>query len=280
MKITLKFKKNVGTSEECFLISTHRHTFQFILYLYSVILLFVVPSVVHTGRSCFTSFLIGFSASVCFFLHLGPILNFLPITDFFNFTSCSNFLKKNNNKQNTILFFECFIWFFSSLCHSFHPLLAYLQPFHKFRSFGTQQPIALLKLLFEKGGMFDCDRDLKWKIFKDVCYFCAMTTPGGDRNELDARFVSLCATLNINRPTDAIAFNIYRSILRGHLADFSPILHPISDTLIKITLRLFRVRLFFFFSSSLYCMFAPYKCVACLFPIEFFFIIHYAKRRN
>lgn len=94
--------------------------------------------------------------------------------------------------------------------------------------------------------MFDCDRDLKWKIFKDVCYFCAMTTPGGDRNELDARFVSLCATLNINRPTDAIAFNIYRSILRGHLADFSPILHPISDTLIKITLRLFRVRLFFF----------------------------------
>lgn len=246
MKITLKFKKNVGTSEECFLISTHRHTFQFILYLYSVILLFVVPSVVHTGwQIMFYLFSHRLFCIGLFFLHLGPILNFLPITDFFNFTSCSK-LKKKNNKRKTILFLECFIWFFSSLCHSFHPLLAYLQPFHKFQSFGTQQPIALLKLLFEKGGMFDCDRDLKWKIFKDVCYFCAMTTPGGDRNELDARFVSLCATLNINRPTDAIAFNIYRSILRGHLADFSPILHPISDTLIKITLRLFRVRLFFF----------------------------------
>lgn len=110
-----------------------------------------------------------------------------------------------------------------------------------FQSYGTQQPIALLKLLFEKGGMFDCDRDLKWKIFKDVGYFCAMTTPGGDRNELDARFVSLCATLNINRLTDAIAFSIYKSILRGHLADFSPDLHPISDTLIKMTLRLFKV---------------------------------------
>lgn len=109
------------------------------------------------------------------------------------------------------------------------------------KSFGTQQPIALLKLLFEKGGMFDCDGDLKWKTFKDVCYFGAMTTPGGDRNELDARFVSLCATLNINRPTDAIAFNIYKSILRGHLADFSPDLHPISDTLIKMTLKLFKV---------------------------------------
>lgn len=181
-----------------------------------------------------------------FFLHLGLILNFLPITDFFNFTSRSKFKKKKQQAKYNPFSRMFYLVFSSFLCHSFHPLLAYLQPFHKFQSFGTQQPIALLKLLFEKGGMFDCDRDLKWKIFKDVCYFCAMTTPGGDRNELDARFVSLCATLNINRPTDAIAFNIYRSILRGHLADFSPILHPISDTLIKITLRLFRVRLFFF----------------------------------
>lgn len=100
--------------------------------------------------------------------------------------------------------------------------------------------------------MYDCDRDLKWKIFKDVWYFCAMTTPGGDRNELDARFVSQCATLFINRPTDAIAFTIYRSILRGHLADFSPILHPISDTLIKMTLRLFQVKLFEFFFFFLF----------------------------
>lgn len=99
-----------------------------------------------------------------------------------------------------------------------------------------------MKLLFENGGMFDCDRDLKWKIFKDVCYFCAMTTPGGDQNELDARFVSQCATLNINQATDAVAFTIFTSILRGHLADFAPVLHPISDTLIKMTLRLFKVK--------------------------------------
>lgn len=115
---------------------------------------------------------------------------------------------------------------------------------HEIRySFDTQQPIALLKLLFENGGMFDCEsRDSKWKIFKDVCYFCAMTTPGGDRNELDPRFVSQCATFNINQLTDAIALKIYTSILRGHLADFTPILHPISDKLIKMTLRLFKVR--------------------------------------
>lgn len=36
-------------------------------------------------------------------------------------------------------------------------------------SYGTQQPIALLKLLFERGGMYDRGKDLSWKIFKDIC---------------------------------------------------------------------------------------------------------------
>lgn len=109
-------------------------------------------------------------------------------------------------------------------------------------SFGTQQPIALLKLLFERGGLFDYEKDLKWKIFKDIRYFCAMTTTGGGRNELDARFISKCATLNINRPSDTIVYGIFKSILRGHLSNFATNLLPISDQLIKITLNLLKVR--------------------------------------
>lgn len=35
--------------------------------------------------------------------------------------------------------------------------------------YGTQQPIALLKLLFEFGGMYDRGKDLNWKLFKDIC---------------------------------------------------------------------------------------------------------------
>lgn len=89
--------------------------------------------------------------------------------------------------------------------------------------------------------MFDCNKDLKWKIFRAVCYLCAMTTPGGDRNELDPRFVSQCATFNINQASDAVVLTIYASILRGHLTDFAPVLHPISDILIRMTLRLFKV---------------------------------------
>ncbi len=41
-------------------------------------------------------------------------------------------------------------------------------------TYGTQQPIALLKLLLEKGGMYDRGKDLNWKNFKDVFFIAAM----------------------------------------------------------------------------------------------------------
>ncbi len=41
-------------------------------------------------------------------------------------------------------------------------------------TYGTQQPIALLKLLLERGGMYDRGKDLNWKLFKDIFYFAAM----------------------------------------------------------------------------------------------------------
>ena len=40
--------------------------------------------------------------------------------------------------------------------------------------YGTQQPIALLKLLLEKGGMYDRGKDLNWKSFKDIGFVAAM----------------------------------------------------------------------------------------------------------
>lgn len=38
-------------------------------------------------------------------------------------------------------------------------------------TYGTQQPIALLKLLFQKGGFYDRGRDLNWKYIKDICEY-------------------------------------------------------------------------------------------------------------
>lgn len=51
-------------------------------------------------------------------------------------------------------------------------------------TYGTQQPIALLKLLLEKGGMYDRGKDLFYKYLRDLNYVAAMGRAGGGRNEV------------------------------------------------------------------------------------------------
>lgn len=104
-------------------------------------------------------------------------------------------------------------------------------------SYGTQQPIALLKLLLEMGGMFGRDKDLNWRRYKDITYFAAMSTAMG---AVDARFVSKFAVFNVVFPGDPTLRHIYTSILAGHLAAFGPDVQPIAGDLIDITLRLFK----------------------------------------
>jgi len=39
--------------------------------------------------------------------------------------------------------------------------------------YGTQKSIALLKFLFERGGVYGRDKDFKWKNIKDIgMYVC------------------------------------------------------------------------------------------------------------
>lgn len=51
-------------------------------------------------------------------------------------------------------------------------------------TYGTQQPIALLKLLLEKGGMYDRGKELNYKYLRDMGYIAAMGKAGGGRNEV------------------------------------------------------------------------------------------------
>lgn len=44
--------------------------------------------------------------------------------------------------------------------------------------YGTQQAIALLKLLIEKHGMYERNGDLNWKFVTDIDWIAAMGTPG------------------------------------------------------------------------------------------------------
>lgn len=89
--------------------------------------------------------------------------------------------------------------------------------------------------------MFGRDKDLNWKKYKDMTFFAAMGCAGGGRNEVDTRFISMFSVFNLIFPEDITLRKIYSSILRGHLANFATELLGVSDTLITITLKLFKV---------------------------------------
>lgn len=91
-------------------------------------------------------------------------------------------------------------------------------------SYGTQQPIALLKLLLDRGGMYDRGKDLYYKILKDLGFIAAMGKAGGGRNEVDPRFVSLFSVFGIPFPSVESLHLIYSSIIKGHttVSDTSP----------------------------------------------------------
>ncbi|XP_066245712.1 dynein axonemal heavy chain 10 isoform X2 [Euwallacea similis] len=103
---------------------------------------------------------------------------------------------------------------------------------------GTQQPIALLKLLFEKGGMYDRGKELNWKILKDISYVAAMGVAAGARNQVDPRFISMFIVLNLVFPTTGTLHHIYSSILEGHLSVFDQKMQ-VAGVLLTMTLNLY-----------------------------------------
>eukprot|EP00842_Homolaphlyctis_polyrhiza_P003630 jgi/Hompol1/4268/HPOL_001758-RA len=106
-------------------------------------------------------------------------------------------------------------------------------------TYGTQQPIALLKLLIERGGLYDRGKELNWKFLKDVQFVGSMGTPGGGRSEIDPRFAALFAIFNITFPKDTSLLRIYTSIIEGHTTIFSEDIKRAASKLTPMTLRLY-----------------------------------------
>ncbi|KAI8916282.1 dynein heavy chain and region D6 of dynein motor-domain-containing protein [Gorgonomyces haynaldii] len=106
-------------------------------------------------------------------------------------------------------------------------------------TYGTQQPIALLKLLIERGGLYDRGKELNWKYVKDSQFLGAMGTPGGGRSDIDPRFASLFAVFNITFPKEESLNRIYSNIIQGHTSIFSDSVKRASEKLTGITLKLF-----------------------------------------
>jgi dynein heavy chain len=106
-------------------------------------------------------------------------------------------------------------------------------------TYGTQQPIALLKLLIDKKGLYDRGKDLNWKQMKDLGWVAAMGKPGGGRNSVDPRFISLFSVFNVTFPADVSITKIYSNILAGHLQGFEEDMHNVADKFTKATMSLY-----------------------------------------
>ena len=83
--------------------------------------------------------------------------------------------------------------------------------------YGTQQPIALLKMLIERKGLYDRGKELNWKNLKGLQFVGAMGPPGGARNNVDPRFLSLFSIFEIQFPANESLMRIYDTILHSHL---------------------------------------------------------------
>ncbi|XP_054248884.1 dynein axonemal heavy chain 10 [Indicator indicator] len=107
--------------------------------------------------------------------------------------------------------------------------------------YGTQQPIALLKLLLEKGILYDRGKEMNCKSLRDLGFIGAMGKAGGGRNEVDPRFISLFSVFNIPFPSEQSLNLIYSSILKGHTAVFNEPVAAISDKITLCTLELYKM---------------------------------------
>ena len=111
--------------------------------------------------------------------------------------------------------------------------------------YGTQQPIALLKLLLGRGGLYERGENFKsgegtnWKNIKDVGYIGAMGPPGGARSSVDPRFVSMFSVFNIPFPSNVSLTTIFSSMLKKHMEGFAGPIQAAGEKLTEMTLSLY-----------------------------------------
>ena len=106
-------------------------------------------------------------------------------------------------------------------------------------TYGTQQPIALLKMLIERRGLYDRGKELNWKNLKDLLFVGAMGHPGGSRNPVDPRFISMFNVFEIEFPAVESLTKIYETILSTHVEGLSDEVKAVSKSITGMTLALY-----------------------------------------
>ncbi|KAL8431247.1 hypothetical protein ACSSS7_005395 [Eimeria intestinalis] len=81
-------------------------------------------------------------------------------------------------------------------------------------TYGTQQPVALLRFVMERMFLYERGKDLEKIILKDVHFLGAMNPPGNGRNFVDPRAISRFRCFNINEPSRESIERILSQILQ------------------------------------------------------------------
>uniref|UniRef100_A0A8C4NK34 Dynein heavy chain n=1 Tax=Eptatretus burgeri TaxID=7764 RepID=A0A8C4NK34_EPTBU len=106
-------------------------------------------------------------------------------------------------------------------------------------NYGTQQPIALLKLLLEGGFMYNRGGKPGRKDLHDLHFLAAMGTTGGARHKVDSRFLSLFSIIHVPFPCAESLLSIYTSMLSGHLEPFSEDIQAMCKHITLCTAKLY-----------------------------------------
>lgn len=72
-------------------------------------------------------------------------------------------------------------------------------------------------------------------------FIAAMGKTGGGRNEVDPRFISKFAVINLQFPLESTLKHIYGSILKGHLLPFPESVQAVANVIVQMTLDLFKI---------------------------------------
>eukprot|EP00466_Bigelowiella_natans_P011733 jgi/Bigna1/49976/estExt_Genewise1.C_620014 len=110
--------------------------------------------------------------------------------------------------------------------------------------YNTQQPNALLKFLIERNQLFDRtsenpDNIMQKQMIRDLLFSAAMAPPGGGRNSVDPRFISLFNVVSFTFPPKQALKHIYSSIIAAHVENFEGAVQEAANKVTSMTLALY-----------------------------------------
>lgn len=106
-------------------------------------------------------------------------------------------------------------------------------------TYGTQQPIALLKFFLEKNFIYERSGTLDMKIIKDTQVVSALLPPSV-ATMVDPRLLSLFTTFNLVFPTDENVKKIYNEIISYYMAPLNNEIQSLKEGITNSTLKIYK----------------------------------------